>query len=421
MYDQKITTIFKYITQLKQSFSLDEKFYLLMDMAKELIDADRCTIWRYNKSKKILEAKFAHGVERVLQEPMQKGIVGECFNSSKTVIKNDVRECDIFDKEIDQQTGYITESIVSIPIKNSKKETVGVFQALNKKSNNGAFHEDDLQMLDLVTLYIAEVFESTLLYEELEQRVQEEIQHSKQKDIILIEQAKNAALGDMIGNIAHQWRQPLNAISFSASAVILDTELEIDDKKTMQERMEFIIEKSNYLSKTIDVFRDFVKNDKEYKRIDVHKEVKETLQIIQPVLDNNEIGLRCEVDFDTSLYINMVSGELQQVVLNIINNAKDALVTNNIKNRWIELDSYSNDENITISIEDNAGGISDEVKKKIYEPYFTTKHQHQGTGLGLHICYRIITESLMGKLYEQNTEHGAKFFIQIPKHTLAKS
>ncbi len=135
MYDRKITVIFKYLTQLKQSISLEEKFYILMDMAKELIDVDRCTIWRYNQETQELIAKFAHGVDCVLKEPIGSGVVGHCFNTKETIIINDTKSNPLFDNHIDILTGYHTKNIISIPIINSKGEILGVFQALNKLGN----------------------------------------------------------------------------------------------------------------------------------------------------------------------------------------------------------------------------------------------------------------------------------------------
>jgi C4-dicarboxylate-specific signal transduction histidine kinase len=110
----------------------------------------------------------------------------------------------------------------------------------------------------------------------------------------------------------------------------------------------------------------------------------------------------------------MVSGELPQVIINIINNAKDILIENNIEEKWIKISLEKIDTAAVITIEDNAGGVPLDILPNIFDPYFTTKHQSIGTGLGLHMSKRIITESLKGKLYIQNSEHGAKFFIEIP-------
>jgi len=414
MYDKKITVIFKYLTQLKQTISLQDKFYILMNMAKELVEVDRCTIWRYDPISKVLIAKFAHGIETELSEPIEAGVVGHCFTNQKTLVIEDAKSSELFDAHIDSITGYDTQNIIAIPIVNSKKETVGVFQALNKQSNSKKFHEDDIKLLDLVTLYMGEVFESTLLYENLALQVEEEIQKNKQKDAILYEQAKIAALGDMIGNIAHQWRQPLSAISLVASSIHLEKDMGILDVEKLSEKMDLIVNKAQYLSNTINTFRDFVKNEKVYKNIDVIDEINQAIEIVKTVLDDCNITLYNEIDDKLALTMNMVSGELQQVIINIVNNAKDVLLEKQLEHPWIKIALEIQNNMLKISIEDNGGGVCEEIKSRIFEPYFTTKHQSQGTGLGLHICYKIIVESMKGDIHLQNTENGAYFVIEIP-------
>jgi len=416
MYDTKITVIFKYLTQLKQTISLEEKLYILMDMAKELIEVDRCTIWRYDADSNQLVVKFAHGIETELKESVTSGVVGYCFTNQETLVIEDTTSNKFFDNHIDVLTGYETKNIISIPIVNSKKETIGVFQALNKQSNNQQFHEDDIKLLDVVTLYLGEVFESTLLYENLALRVEEEIQKNKQKDDMLYEQAKIAALGDMIGNIAHQWRQPLSAISLVASSIHLEHSMGILDLDKVTEKMDLIINKSQYLSNTINTFRDFVKNEKIYKEIDVIEEINQAVQIVKTVLDDCNITLLNTIDENLNLTMNMVSGELQQVIINIVNNAKDVLIEKKLQNPWVKIDLKKEKESLLISIEDNGGGVQEELISRVFEPYFTTKHQSQGTGLGLHICYKIVVESMKGSIKLQNTQNGARFLIEIPSN-----
>lgn len=414
MYDRKITVIFKYLTQLKQTISLEDKFYILINMAKELIEVDRCTIWRYDSISQELVAKFAHGIKVELKEPISSGVVGYCFRTKETILIEDVKSSELFDTHVDKLTGYETKNIISIPIINSKNEVMGVFQALNKISNNHKFHEDDLKLLDLVTLYMAEVFESTILYENLEERVAQEIQKNKQKDELLYEQAKNVALGEMIGNIAHQWRQPLSVISLIAGSVKLEKEMEILDLDELCEKMNLIINKSEYLSNTIDTFRNFIKSEKVYRKVDVIDEINQALSIVKTVLDDCNIVLNNKIDSNIKINIDMVSGELQQVIINIINNAKDILLEKKVIDPWISIGVEKKNDTLIISIEDNGGGIPEDIKSRIFEPYFTTKHQSQGTGLGLNICYRIVTESIKGKIYVENTINGANFIIKLP-------
>jgi signal transduction histidine kinase len=131
-------------------------------------------------------------------------------------------------------------------------------------------------------------------------------------------------------------------------------------------------------------------------------------------LKNNFIKLIDNIDYSSKTVIQMSTDEFSQVIMNILNNAKDVLIENKIDEPWIKLDLFNKANKIIITIEDNGGGISNDVLPHIFEPYFTTKHQSQGTGLGLHMSYRIISESLNGKIWAENTEQGAIFLIELP-------
>jgi PAS domain S-box-containing protein len=237
----------------------------------------------------------------------------------------------------------------------------------------------------------------------------------EKQNIQLMQSEKMASLGEMIGNIAHQWRQPLSAISSIASSIKVQDELGILDQKDLQPNMESIIDKTTYLSDTINTFRDFIKGEKNYKDLIFQDEIKQALNIVSSAVIDNKIELNDTIDYQHQIHITTVSGELPQVIINIINNAKDALLEKKIPNPWVKLELLEESERVRLTIEDNAGGIPENIIGKIFEPYFTTKHQSLGTGLGLHMSYKIITESLKGKLNVRNTQNGAKFCIELPK------
>ena len=230
----------------------------------------------------------------------------------------------------------------------------------------------------------------------------------------LIQSEKMASLGEMIGNIAHQWRQPLSSISTTASGILLQKEMGILDDSTLDKSCNGIITNVQYLSKTIDTFRDFIKGEKVLKNFVLQDEIAQAISISSTILKDHDIKLIDNVDYNNKVHVYMTTGELPQVLINILNNAKDVLKEREIKNPTTTIDLKVTNDTAVITIEDNAGGIPDDIIHKIFEPYFTTKHQSQGTGLGLHMSYQIITESLKGKLYIKNTKLGAKFFIEIP-------
>lgn len=239
-------------------------------------------------------------------------------------------------------------------------------------------------------------------------------QEIKQKENIINIQSHHVAMGQMIGNIAHQWRQPLSVITAATSGVLIQNTLGTLNNDDLESALECVSTQVDYLSNTINTFRDFTIEQKTLKEINLNDEIKKSLKIIEPALMNNYINLKNEMDKSEELKTKIIAGELSQVIINIIYNAKDILVEKKIKEPWIKLTTQRKGDYALIKIEDNAGGVPKEIINNIFEPYFTTKHKSQGTGLGLYMSYKIIVESLKGKLYVKNSENGAVFHIELP-------
>ena len=238
---------------------------------------------------------------------------------------------------------------------------------------------------------------------------------------VIESQAKLASMGEMIGNIAHQWRQPLNVISTIASGIKLKNEfieLKIDD---ILPDMENILKQTKYLSDTIDDFRDFIKNSNKKERISIKETIEKTLSIFHSAMKNNNITIVSNIKDD--FYIDGFQNQLIQAIINILNNSKDAFNDNEIKERFIFIESQNVLNKQIITIKDNAGGIKDEIIHKIFEPYFTTKHKSIGTGLGLSMVHQIVTKHHNATIevenetyeYEQNKYVGACFKIEFEK------
>ncbi|MBI3873488.1 MAG: hypothetical protein HY307_00440 [Arcobacter sp.] len=258
------------------------------------------------------------------------------------------------------------------------------------------------------------------LNETLELRVEQEIDKNKKQNIMIQHNARLAALGEMIQNIAHQWRQPLNGISMRASSMKLKNSLGILESEDIDETADGIVKSAMFLSDTIEDFRNFLKKDLEKKPFIINEVIKDIYTIIKHGYESNNIKIN--LDMRNISIINGFRGEFSQVILNIFNNSRDILIEKSIKDKVISLIMEEKDDNIYIEIHDNGGGIPLEIIDKVFDPYFTTKHQSQGTGIGLYMCSQIIKEHFLGDLYAKNTNFniedkeyfGATFLIKLP-------
>lgn len=216
----------------------------------------------------------------------------------------------------------------------------------------------------------------------LKDKVDEEVLKNRKKDQMLFNQSKMASMGEMIGNIAHQWRQPLSTISTAASGMSIKIDYELASKEELKKDLEIIVDTTQYLSHTIEDFRSFFKPTKEKEKFSLVKLIKKDINIMNSAFKNNFIEVVYEFE---DVELNTIQNELTQSILNILTNAKDALTQNSSKNRLIIMKNFIKGSFVFITIQDNGGGIDEKIMDKIFEPYFTTKHQSQGTGIGLYM------------------------------------
>ena len=255
----------------------------------------------------------------------------------------------------------------------------------------------------------------------LENKIEIEVEKNRKKDEKIFLQSKAASMGDMIANIAHQWRQPLSAISTTATSMQLQLELKLAREEEVMDSFNHIIEYTSFLSQTIDDFRGFLKMDEEAERFDIRNVFAKTKNIIKSVYKQNDIEI-IYTKPSFNLEVNGMPNALAQVFLNILNNSKDAFTSHEIKEKKVFVDFDREDDNYVIYIKDNALGIKEDIINKIFDPYFTTKHQSQGTGIGLHMSKNIVEKSFGGQIsafnceikYKQNYYKGACFKIEIP-------
>lgn len=250
----------------------------------------------------------------------------------------------------------------------------------------------------------------------LQKTIEQEVEKNRQKDILLQQQIRLAAMGEMISNIAHQWRQPLSAITTSISGLRLKEEMGLLEDSDIKDTNNSIIKNAEFLSNTIDNFRNFFRKDQPKKLFYVVDAIKDSVNIMQA--SYNESFIRIIEDYDTGVSYNGSDNLLAQVILNILSNAKDAFNDKNIEDKRVLVSLTRDNNNIKIIIADNAGGIDDSIKDKIFDPYFTTKHQSVGTGLGLYMSSQIIKNHFDGNIIVENISSeygtGASFSIIFP-------
>lgn len=242
---------------------------------------------------------------------------------------------------------------------------------------------------------------SFLLSKTLEKRF---INHQKEKikqQHILEQQSKMASMGEMIGNIAHQWRQPLSVITTITTGIKLQKQIDKLDDETFDKALDDITNSANYLSNTIDDFRNFFKSENITHNFNINEVFEKVLKLTNAQLKNNDINIITNIK---NFSVRGIENEFLQVLINVINNSKDAL--ENIKDdKYIFIDSYIEKNLGIIEIKDNALGIKPEIIDKVCEPYFTTKHQAKGTGIGLYMSNEIITNHMNGKFNIYNTKY----------------
>ncbi|QKF66175.1 7TMR-DISM-7TM domain-containing two-component system sensor histidine kinase [Arcobacter venerupis] len=271
---------------------------------------------------------------------------------------------------------------------------------------------EDWQITPISGIYVIHIgapFESLIFSFALGYMLKILVNEKNEKEKLLIHQSKLASMGEMINNIAHQWRQPLTHLGFINMNLQLAYEDNPIDKKYLKEKIIESNAQLDFMSKTIDNFSDFYLLNKQKELFLISNAVKKALDIMEPIFENNKIEFKFNVIKDKQ--INAYENEFSQVILNLLTNAKDILLSRNIENPQITITiDEKNDLSVT-SIFDNAGGIENKYQNKIFEPYFTTKQK--GSGIGLYMSKMIIQSHFKGKIKVLNTNKGACFSIEV--------
>lgn len=295
----------------------------------------------------------------------------------------------------------------------SEEEFKYLINTIEKKHN--ALLNLNIQLEDEVN---TKVLELQKLNQTLEQKVNQAVKDAQKKEQLFQQQARLAQMGEMISMIAHQWRQPLAAIS--SAMMVIDRNIETNkfdlahknSKEAfflfLEAKHESIHQNIQHLSTTTEDFRDFFNPNTEQDYISINAPVEKALNLMKTSINNN--GIKITTNMKSSKKCHLYQNKVMQVILNILKNASDALVASVTNNKHIEIFTYDTDNDVMVKICDNGIGISKEIQEKLFDPYFSTKGKKIGTGLGLYMSKTIIEEHNNGKI-ELKTDHGKTCFI----------
>ena len=306
---------------------------------------------------------------------------------------------------------------VHIPITLENSQIVVISAEISMEAFNKIIEDIKYKYLEQILLYLLlsiPIIITTYL------SIKEKTLQNLKMEHEVMRSEKMAALGEMIANIAHQWRQPLSVISTGVTGMRVQKEHGILDDEDFDKTCQVINDNAQYLSKTIDHFRDFIKGERNKVEFDLTENINNFLTLVQGSIKMNNINI--VLDLQENIKINNYPNELLQCLFNVFNNAKDALIEKKIEDKYIFISSKIKKDQVIIKIKDNAHGIANSALAHIFEPYFTTKDKTKGTGLGLNITYNLVTKGMNGTIEAYNVsftynkiEHtGAEFRIQLP-------
>ncbi len=406
----------KVLEQIEKLKFGKNSYFIVVDKNNNYISHINKNLIGKNALKKLREMNDTKSIEKI--EKVLKAGEGfihlDFFKPNSKEISSKI----IYSKNVPEwnwaiSTGFYTDDVSQLIIEEEKR--------LKDK------HKENIQnllvisilstiLLLLISFYISIIIEKKFKQYQLD--IQHHIDENQRQYKLLAQKSKLAAMGEMMGNIAHQWRQPLSLISSASSGIRLHKEMNTLTDETLLNLSDTITNSAQHLSDTIEDFREFYKPNKEKTIFTMNSTFDKTFSFLSSQFRSHNIEVIKNID---DIKMEGYERELLQVLLNILNNARDALKDRDDK-KLIFIDVYKEKENVIINIKDNAGGISEKIIDRIFEPYFTTKHQSQGTGIGLYMSQEIVTKHMSGKInannsiydYKNKKYKGAIFRVELP-------
>ena len=385
-----------------------------------ILDYDKKTLFHVIKDLIGKSAKDVTNVQtqRVFEDMLVIAKSGEGFLSyeHKAYGENDFSTKTSYIKGLDNWKWIIGKGFYQ---DNVKKLIDKKTEELNREFKNKTINIISIAVILTIILLLVSVYMSQIIekkFKKHKREIQKFMDENTKQQHILSQQSKMAAMGEMLGNIAHQWRQPLSVITTAATGMKLQKEFNSLDDETFERSIDNITNSALYLSKTIDDFRNFFKTDKIEIAFNIETTFEKVFKLTKSQFKNNEIIFINNIE---SFEVFGLENEFIQALINILNNAKDALIERKTP-RLIFIEATKKENKVIIKIKDNAGGIDEKIIDKVCEPYFTTKHQSKGTGIGLYMTEEIIVKHMHGSLlinniefeYENKTYKGAEITIE---------
>ncbi len=429
-----ILNINKYIIEFENvkkivKLSYQVRYYdEVLTMSARMATYQNSQFWkdRYYQNVEKLDSLIIQITEKM---PLVKSKLDEVEKSNKKLIQ---LEEQALNKSLNQEYEEARKLLFSNEYNSLKKvyessinETLILLEKNGKKLeealNKNIFISSIITIFFIILIFILAyyIFKQLVFYNKnLENEVKKQVDALTKKDLVLVEQSKMASLGEMLENIAHQWKQPLSVISTSVSAIKFKKDFDELDDNTLDFTLDNIQNSTNHLSKTIDVFRDFYQNDTT-KEFSIKSTFNKAKTLLSSKFKTKEILVLA--DFE-DYKVTSRENELVQVIMNILSNAIDELQKVEDRKRIILVESSVEAEFIRLEIKDNAGGINKNIIEKIFEHRFTTKKNNKGTGIGLYMS-RLIMEKSSGSIRAENTtfyyddipQKGANFILEIKK------
>ncbi|KIM11010.1 MAG: hypothetical protein KU37_07830 [Sulfuricurvum sp. PC08-66] len=416
------------LLQLQESDNL-EIFKGVSAIASDITHSDRSSLYLCTHGCQSLITKVAQGMQRDIIIRLGEGIAGMCAKTRTPIIENHVQSNPIFNHEIDKTSGYTTLRTIAVPIIDKDGALLGVIQVLNKPSD---YTPEEMQTLQLIATMVsvlvtsiehkktlqeqlfAKSYQLQTLNESLQAQVATQIEANRRQELLLFKQAKHASMGEIMDAVAHQWKQPLSVMSTYTMQLRFSTpdEMSTNVIESFAKKFERQI---HHLTSTLNEFRSFFRPSKAPKPFKLSRATHKVLELIGEDLAKASITVQTAID--SHLELVGIENEFKHVLINLLNNAKDAFIENKITHRRIMVRASDEKGATVVEVEDNAGGISAAVLPHIFEANVTTKGEGEGTGIGLYLSAMII-DKMNGTITARTANGGSTFVMLFEDYTV---